>query len=104
MKIIRDHKMYFIAFAIFCSCLFTAPHVYSHWHFDAINPVELYQMDKFQWERENPNLTEIGYMNYNEWQQMQDHRHQDWLNYVGDQCASCLDPWYESDSAKKENN
>ena len=102
MKILKDYKKYFIAFLVFCSCLFTAPHVYSNWHFDVINPVELYQIDKYEWERANPG--EQAYMNYNEWQTIQNQRHDDWLNYLGDQCASCLDPWYQSEDAKKENN
>lgn len=122
MKIIfNENRTYFIFFAFFCACLFIGSHVYSSWDIDSVNPMELYEMDKFNWERDNPYLKALGYMSYNAWLRLQDElvqdckkrknceswedrRHGEWIHYMDDTTNCISKSWYDSDNGKKENN
>jgi hypothetical protein len=92
---------YFVCFCVFICALFIAPHAYSHWHFDVISPVELYQIDKEQFDKKYGG--EIAYMSYYEWQIDQDERQNDFLNEIGHQICESLDPWYERNDNPTEN-
>lgn len=50
-------------------------------------------MDRHSWELKNPG--ETAYMTYGEWHDMQDQRHRDFVEYVGNECAGVFDPWFE---------
>lgn len=86
-----------------------------------INPVELYEMDKLAWEKDNPYLKPLGYMSYNAWLKLQDENHQncqknkncdemyerrlqEWVHHMNDTSNCTPKEWYDSDNGKKENN
>lgn len=88
---------------------------------ESINPMELYEMDKLAWEKDNPYLKPLGYMSYNAWLRLQDEklqnckklenceemfdrRHQEWVHYMNSTENCTPKSWYDSDEGRKENN
>ena len=85
--------VYVFQFIVAIWISFVAVDAYCHWHFDVINPAELYQIDKERYESAHP--SELGYMSYYEWQIDQDNRQDALLNEIGHQICESFDPWYE---------
>jgi len=85
--------IYCLAFMVVALMLFITVDAYCHWHFDVINPVELYQIDKEKYEKEHPG--ELGYMTYYEWQIDQDGKDRALWNEITHQICESFDPWYE---------
>src|SRR5579859_4119655 len=89
----KQYKHYFLAYAVFLGCLFTAPHIYAFFDFHVANPYEHYDHEKRDWERQNPG--EHSFMSYNDWLEHDNTRAFELLDYIADEFAQCVDPWYE---------
>lgn len=84
---------YFIGYAVYLICLFSGPHIYSHFHFEAVPLVDMYLTEKAAWE--STHTFEELFMTYPEWLSDQDKKdHSIWQEF-GYQCAEAFDPWFE---------
>ena len=90
---IRSYRTYYIAYAMFLVCLFTSPYVYSFFDFHPCEAHEHYERDRANWERENG--TEIAFMSYPVWLEIDQQRDTDILREIGEDFALCFDPWFE---------
>lgn len=88
-----SYKPYIIAYSIFLVCLFTSPKIYSFFDVHLSDPYEHYELDRRDWERNNPG--EFSFMSYGEWLQNDQEREKGLLQEFGQECASAFDPWYE---------
>ena len=86
-------SLLYLQILVGCWTAFVAIDAYCHWHFEVINPVELYQIDKERYERNNPG--ELGYMSFYEWQIDQDSKDKAIWNEITHQICESFDPWYE---------
>lgn len=96
------YRPYIIAYAIFLICLFTSPYLYSFFDFHVSDAYEHYELDRKDWERQNPG--EISYMSYPEWQQRDDDQTRGFFNEFANQCAMSFDPWFEPQYNNERGN
>lgn len=92
---------YILAFFIFCTCLFIAPHAYSFFHFDVIDPTEMYMQDKRQWDKTH--FMEDQFVSYPCWLAEQDKKHSDAFNSFAEGIALSFDPWFEPNVASNDS-
>jgi hypothetical protein len=89
----KQYKYYFLAYAVFLFCLFTAPKVYSFFDFHISSPYEHYENEKRDWEGHNQG--ELSYMSFSEWQQADEDHSKAFIQELGEQIALSFDPWFE---------
>lgn len=88
------YRKYIFVFAIYCALLFTAPHIYAHFHFEVREPVDFYLDDKRSWERSHG--IQEPFMSYDDWMDNQERRESNFWRDLGEGCATSFDPWYQS--------
>jgi len=90
----KNYRRYYITYVVFLVCLFSSPHIYSFFSdFHISDGYEHYEMDRRDWERQNPG--EIAYMSFGEWQQKEDEHFRGCFESICNECASVFDPWHE---------
>ena len=89
----KHYKPYLITYIAFLVCLFTAPHIYSHFHFEAVPLVEMYQSEKNKWEESHS--FEERFMNYAEWIEHEEKRSENFWQECSYQITESFDPWFE---------
>ena len=100
-KHFKTYRKYYTIYGIFLVCLFGSAEIYSHWHFEVINPAELYLIDKKEYDSRTGG--EIPFMSIQEWQQDQDNRQKGLVNEITHQICESFDPWYERNDNPVEN-